>query len=431
MKRRTSEIYFISLALIMILLFVYQYNKPKPFNWTETYYGRSDQPFGMSVFDDVAASSLADYSVENHTFYEMLHDSTRAVGKSYLVTEYSLNSMTGVDPILTMLERGDRIMLCLRGFPYDLCDSLHFYTRFDDYYDFSQIIRARRQYERDSIFFGVDSLAPEQVYSVYPQMHPAVLTEGAPSSYYDEDTAEVKRHFRCDSVEILVRDNQCQALVIRMFTGKGELFLVTTPLMFTNLGMLDSANAEYAFRLMSYLSDRPVIRLEGYNRYVQNAERGASPLSFVLSEPSLRAALYLSLAAILLFMIFTARRRQRVIPVTEPPANETLRFIKLISGLYLRKKDFADLLTKKYAYFTAEVKRLTGIELPLKPDANDETNNSSWLSLAQRLGCDYADIRQSISKIAPLLEDNVIVNEKEFTYAADIINKFFILLYQK
>ena len=63
--------------------------------------------------------------------------------------------------------------------------------------------------------------------------------------------------------------------------GSGEIVLVTTPLLFTNYGMLDGDNAAYLFRLLSHLKGLPVVRTEAYGA---GAQVEVSP--FVTSFPS-------------------------------------------------------------------------------------------------------------------------------------------------
>lgn len=74
----------------------------------------------------------------------------------------------------------------------------------------------------------------------------------------------------------------------------------------------------------------------------ETAQVQMSPFRYFLSQPPLRWALYLSMASILLFMIFTARRKQRAIPVIREPENKSLEFVELIGTLYYQKKDHAD-----------------------------------------------------------------------------------------
>ena len=76
--------------------------------------------------------------------------------------------------------------------------------------------------------------------------------------------------------------------------------------------MLDGDNAAYLFRLLSHLKGLPVVRTEAYGA---GAQVEVSPFRYFLSQRPLRWALYLTMLVLVLFMVFTARRRQRAIPV--------------------------------------------------------------------------------------------------------------------
>ena len=95
---------------------------------------------------------------------------------------------------------------------------------------------------------------------------------------------------------------------------------------FTNYGMLTGNLSGYIFRLMSQMEDLPWSALRCIWRCqirmwaVRNQE---SPFRYFLEQPPLRWALYLTVLTILIFMLFTARRRQRVIPVVEKPKNKS------------------------------------------------------------------------------------------------------------
>ena len=43
--------------------------------------------------------------------------------------------------------------------------------------------------------------------------------------------------------------------------GKGEVILISTPLIMTNYGMLSGRGSEYIFRLLSRFGDKPVHRV--------------------------------------------------------------------------------------------------------------------------------------------------------------------------
>ena len=162
-----------------------------------------------------------------------------------------------------------------------------------------------------------------------------------------------------------------EKLLIRLpcrFLGeRGKLYWLPLPA-FTNYGVLDGKNAAYLFRILSQMGGFPIVRTEGYMK--ETAQVQMSPFRYFLSQPPLRWALYLSMVSILLFMIFTARRKQRAIPVIREPENKSLEFAELIGTLYYQKKDHADLVRKKYLYFAEELRR--EIQVDVEEVAEDE-----------------------------------------------------------
>lgn len=340
--------------------------------------------------------------------------------RSILVTEHRAGfSDVDVRALQTLLKQGNRVMLCLGFFQDVLSDTFYFTETEDEWRPRMRNIEqyARDGFRRDSLFLGVDSLHPERVYAVYPHMHPNVLQEGLRRSRWEtaEDSIRCSR-LRCDSSRVLVRNREGGAVVLRLFIGEGELFLVATPLMFTNYGLLDGDNASYAFRLLSYLKDCPVIRTEAYG--VNNA-RSESPLRYLLSRPPLRWALYTSLVTLLLCMIFAARRRQWVIPVVRPPANEMLRFTRLIGNLYYRRKDCKDLLCKKYLYFCNEVKQLSGFDLQ---SGEPDRELSAWL--AEKTGQDVRQTWPAFRELKYHLREQTPVSEEDMMRHIDRMNEW-------
>jgi len=63
-----------------------------------------------------------------------------------------------------------------------------------------------------------------------------------------------------------------------------------------------------------------------------------SPLSFVLSQESLRWAWYMLLCLGILYILFYTKRRQRVMPVVNPIKNTSIDFVKTIGAIYYHEE---------------------------------------------------------------------------------------------
>ena len=115
-----------------------------------------------------------------------------------------------------------------------------------------------------------------------------------------------------------------------------------------------------------------------------------SPLDHLLSYRPLRWAFYTLLFAAVLFMVFTARRRQRVMPIVERPANRNLEFVRLLGTIYYRRHDNHDLFMKKYTYFREELRRKQLIDLDnIQVEVNART-------LAQLMGVEEKDLNDTL-----------------------------------
>ncbi|MDR2470018.1 MAG: hypothetical protein LBD27_06010 [Tannerella sp.] len=452
MKTSSNKLFFLLITIALVLAFLHRGCSPEKFRWQPTFSKYDRQPFGSYVFDDVLSSSVGAYEVTDRTFFQLYEDCAGwetdevtddsqenveedeeeeeddvvdevrplpdYMRQAYLVTETDVTwTETDIHSLLNLLKSGNKVMLCLTDFPAILCDTIGFrqhsilpYRSIVDY--------AQAGYHRDMLYLNADTLlSPKPAYNVYPHMHPSYLTlgftrnriiNGKDSAYYTP--------IRCDSAETLVCDKHNRIVAMRLSIGPGELFLISTPLMFTNYGILDGDNASYAFRLLSYLDKLPLTRIEAYGIVCAHS---SSPLRYLLSRLPLRWALYAALITLILYMVFTARRRQRVIPVIRQPVNETLRFTQMIGNLYYRRKAYKDLLNKKYLYFCAEVKRLNGLDLQ-----SGEPDQTLCMRLAEKAGLDLRDMWPLYRELKYLLRNQTAVDEDAMMRHINRINEW-------
>ncbi len=112
----------------------------------------------------------------------------------------------------------------------------------------------------------------------------------------------------------------------------------------------------------------------------------------MLSQPALRWALYLTLAGLLLFMVLEAKRKQRAIPVVQPPANTTLEFVDTVSKLFLRTRDHKNIADKQIHYFLDELRTRYRLDTSQLNEAFEER-------LAHKSGKPQADVQALVSAI--------------------------------
>ena len=167
---------------------------------------------------------------------------------------------------------------------------------------------------------------------------------------------------------------------------------------------------------MSQFGALPVVRVERQTE--EEAAMQTSPLTYFLSQPPLQWGICLSLLLIIVFMVFTARRKQRIIPVISPPKNRSLDFIKLIGTLYHRQDMHTDLVRKKYIYFSEEIRKQLGIDIN---DTDADARNMRILSA--QTGKDAETLHEEIRQLRFIANFDHEIALKEMKEYIDQMNE--------
>nr|WP_203558690.1 DUF4350 domain-containing protein [Bacteroides sp. 51] len=400
-------------------MIVVEYSLPKKFVWNPTFSQYDHQPFGSAVFDDVVEASLAShsfgdtvpaYSVVDETLYQLSQDSITNYSVLVVVERLSL-SETDSEALLRMLDRGNKVMLVASGFNKALRDTLGFDCSYS-YFNFSSLKKyATALQGRDTIYWCKNSnYADEQMFMFYPHLCRADFSSS--DSLFTRLSEKI--WLETDSLGQEVEYSSPYAITRKV--GAGEITLVSTPLIFTNYGMLDGNNSVYLFRLLNQLQGLPILRTEAYG--VKRSRTEETPLRYLLSQRPLRWGLYLTMITLILFMIFTARRHQRPIPVIRKPANKTVEFVELIGTLYFQRKDHTDLVQKKFLYFAETLRRT--IQVNVEDEEDDE---KLARRMASKTGMNEREIFRMLVNIRPVLRGERKVGEETMRRLVDYMNK--------
>ncbi len=140
---------------------------------------------------------------------------------------------------------------------------------------------------------------------------------------------------------------------VKIQYGKGSIYVHTMPLVFTNYYLITKEGRAYAEKALSFLPEGDVYWDNVSQNYIYQpqGQNEKSPLSFILSQKSLRWAWYICLLAILLYVIFRAKRKQRIIPVIEPNINTSIMFIETIGKLYYMQNNHHKVALLKMKHF--------------------------------------------------------------------------------
>ena len=416
---KASRWFIVFIVAFLLIMFAIEYNLPKKFVWTPTFSHYDEQPLGCALFDSLLSSSLPHgYSLSKETFYQMEEDTVDKMGILVIANTLSMVK-ADVNALLKMAERGNKIILVSNNYPKLLEDTLGFYCTYSHFNAAAFRKYASSIFRKDSIYWVADSVYSRQLYRCYPQFCNSSFRRYDSKvirKLAEKDMTDAIGDALADSDSVKVYSNYHPLLAMARPWGEGEIILVSTPLLFTNYGVLDENNANYIFRLLSQMGELPIVRSEGYMKATAQVQQ--SPLRYLLAHQPLRWALYLTMITILLFMIFTAKRRQRAIPVVREPANKSLEFTELIGTLYFQKKDHVDLVRKKFAYLAEELRR--EIQVDIEEVADDKR---SFERIARKTGMDVGEIAEFIHEVRPVLYGGRVIDSEQMKVFIDKMNE--------
>lgn len=388
--------FILFVVVFLALVFVAEYRMPRKFVWNPTFSHNDKQPFGCYVFDSILSVSLPrGYEVTKQSLYQMKDDSLR---RGYIVLvsnqlSWDLGEQE-TKALLSLAEKGNKVLVAYDGINASLQDTLN-YRVIPGFQQLSLREYVMQGKSRDTLIWEGDSVYDRRSYYFYPQVMLSRIKNHNDSLPVKQLATIYHRYQNGLSDDVPVTTDTASA-AMSIPVGKGEIIVVSTPLVFTNYGILDAPNHEYIFRILSEMGDLPIVRTEAYTKTTEEA----SPLRYFLSQPPLRWAVTLGFIAILVFMVFTARRRQRVIPEVEKPKNRNLEFVKLIGTLYYQKRDYRDLVLKKYAYFAEEMRRVLHVDLT---DKSEDLRTFSVI--ATQAGMEEQEVSNLVDIIRQLEDD--------------------------
>lgn len=442
---KSSRNFLFAMLVLFVLFCLLQVNLPKKFVWSPTFSHVDKQPLGCFVFDSVLTQSLPNgYHVTKKTFFQLDQEHAKEKISVLMVVNQQDLKQLDVKYLCNIARRGGKVMVVAsssfddgRNADTVVVDELErtFKVKIEDgmYFSLRGILSGLKAHDNDmydTIYWNNrETMYAAQPYRMFynmvggtlfvdsvPKVKRLAYTLSTAGYDYKYDSLYVGDFTRFDTiVDKKERIERIDTFAIKKVPtavsvpyGKGEVIFVSSPLLFTNYGMLEGNTFVYIFRLMSYLADLPVYRTEAYVKTDAMLVAEQSPFREFIKRPPLRWALYLALLGVVLFMIFTARRRQRVIPIMSKPANRSLEFIQLIGTLYYQRKDHVDLVRKKFKLFAEELRKTAGVDIS---DVN--TDDREYQLLAEKTGMNCDRLKKVIRQIRLVLhsEGNISVEE--------------------
>ncbi len=339
MEKR-SKIILVIFGVVVLAIVTTEIIRPKPINWRPSYTASDKVPFGCYVLYNELADLFPESEIKTieESLYDVLvHRDTLDSFNYLMINDHIAMDEQETRQLLQFVADGNSAFLAATSVSYILADTLN--LGFQSNYALQEdTVAVSLTHNR---FRGSEYLYSRGLYSTH-------ITR------LDSSTTTILGYLKFERKNDLtqkVEETVKMPNFIMTQHGKGRFFIHTTPQAFTNYYLLNG-NEEYVSRVFSYLNHTAL--------YWDNYKKASrviidSPMRFVLNQTALRWTYYLTIAGLLLFVIFKGKREQRIIPVIPPNENSSVEFARTVGSLYYQNKNYTDLIQKKIRFLFAYI----------------------------------------------------------------------------
>ena len=260
-------------------------------------------------------------------------------------------------------------------------------------------------YASDLSLFGLDAETDSLSVKLLSPPFPDQKKYDYPGRQYDGYFGKYNKDISYE----LGSKNDTDINFIQLKAGQGSIYLHLAPLTFSNYFLLHGQNINYYNKMLSLIpKDTKKVVWDEYflhKRISLGSNESKGPLSALMSQRSFRAALWLLIILLALYILQEMRRKQRTIPVMARPRNDSLEFVKTIGRLYHEKRDNKNLGKKMAAYFLEHIRNRYKL-------STNQLDDEFITSLGRKTAQPENNIREIISFINNIDETDEIADEQ-------------------
>lgn len=384
---KTIKIYAVFFILIMIGLVLFELTQTEVIDWRKNYEVNKKTPFGLYVFnkeaDVLLNNQLKRLKISPYDYYE---NKPNLPAHNILVINQSIDDISW-KKIENQVENGSDLLLFFdQKLPHFIEETISLYNSYEHF-----------------ITLKFTDKKLNKITSI--------LDKRPSAAYLNQSKKEVEilGYFEFEGYD---NDIVKKVNFIKIKKGKGNIFVHTEPLVLTNYHLLKNEDKKYAEAVFSYLPNRETVWFVEDTSVVVSQ----SPMRVILAHPPLKYAWWLFLFGLLLFAIFTAKRKQRIVPVIEPLRNKSAEFVRSVGNLYLQEGDFHDMMAKKAQYFLYKIRT----ELLIDTHILDE-NFIKKLHL--KTGKPIERIQEAVEYINKAQNPNAQVQKKDLVRMNEVVDE--------
>ena len=428
MKKQNQIAFYIVVAVLLlgsVIYLFYPSKKKKDFIWYPRFYHEGNQPYDFNLFHKILNDN---YLVDTFDMSDQkdFANNKNHISNGYLyLGDYPYLDSAKSESLKKFILNGGCVFIISHSIP----DSL-FLHLVDEEDCVSYLVRNDKLSTSTStnISCGFE--------------HPNFKDRNYNFNFKsEEDSAEymwtyIPPYYLCDpfvklgGFSNLNFENANYANFIKADFGKGSVYWHSNPILFTNY-FLSSRHGSDGFNYLNdILSHIDVKKWYWDEAEIQNSSgempkrsfvKPKTPLEYIFSQPALAFAWILLLILVALYLLFAAKRQQRVIPILETNRNTSLEFINTIGRLYFQQQNHLVIFEKLMQLFKTHLKRRYAIILK-----DEQLQDEVMIERIVRKTDIDKEIINAILKEYHSLKSKIISPNVEMS--AETLNKFYVLL---
>ncbi len=390
---------YILMLLPMAMIYSCHQNKKKLPSLTESYRKSDKLPFGSFIAYQGFKSEFNDYWIniaENsftRTWHNLQNGSTNTYSLYFLITKNLLLSVDEVNAMVEYVKAGNDLFISADYVDPKLLEAT--YCTVNRKGEITSEVNGKMQDTWVSMFYGNDFDTQKYSYYYFPFFN-----------YFNSYDPSITRVLGVNELNL--------PNYIVIFSGRGRLYLHLAPRIFSNYFLLTKNNYHYFENATAYLRFNPqyVYWDEYYKEFSStrnknnlNNDDKFSSFQVIKHNPPLLWAFYIALTAILLYVLFNIKRKQKQIEVVKPNKNTTVEFTETIGRLYLQHKDNRNISEKIITYFYEYLRK--------KYFINTSVISGDFInSLSGKTGIDKKETAELFNLIHKIQQEEEVTDEE-------------------
>ena len=425
-KKKWPILIAFSVLICLAAFFYYLYSKSPTYNWSQNYNQSSGSPYGNELLFKLTKSLYPEkdfIKIEEPLRYNSDFNTLKSKNNIYFYSGYSfVPDQSTVSSLYDFIRKGNQVFIASNEVSEYFLDSM---------------LRP----ELKSVNSSANALSQIQCMQYKLQLlHPGLKLNDTPiiklkylqtyipmqAGYFSEEFFENQSlnnldydYYKIGNLEL--SDHEKYTNYIKIKVGEGWLHLYASPLVFTNYYLRKKDVFIYAQKVFLHLEPGNIywhVNTFASEGIIDNeAKTNESPFEVLLSFRSFQYAWYSFLGAIILFSIFSFKRKQRSILVIGKNKNTSIEFAQTITKLYLADGNHKNIAEQKFRYFFNFIRTKFGINLK-----NNNTEDKTKLAYLSKVSLEKIDkILFNYTKMQSLPD----TNKEELNESVILINEFY------